>query len=262
MARQSHGLGIVISLALFVHVNAKLLRPACTPPPTPAPFRNFLVYSGQGIYDLVEEPLPDGCFADDAFIAVGLCSGGKRAFYQKIMNFTEQEFAAEEGKAKEFFLGRFGLDADVLSEQGRALLFPFVLDPRRRYTTFVFSGECVPSEGYEVRDGGFGMAVTDPEGVELGGEFVGQKMPVGALVVFGFYNIRVTGRSAREEVIRYRSLTPVLPSDAPVAGNCEVEHPVWGEGLAQVISGNEMLGDGQIQAVMRNVLTFPPFGNP
>ena len=262
MAQQPHGLGLVVSLALLMCVNAEYLRPACIPPPIPAPFRNFLVYTAHGIYDPLKEPLPNGCLADDAFIFGGLCSGGKSAFYQKVMNFTEREFAVEEGKAREFFLGRLGLDAEGLSEQGRVLFFPWMMDPRRRYTAFVFSGECVPSEGYEVRDGGFAVAGTDPEGVELGGEFVGQKLPLGAMVIFGFYNIRITGPNAREEVIRYRSLTPLIPLEEPSPGNCELEHPVWGEGLAQVLTGNEMLGDGKIQAVMRNVLTFPPLGNP
>lgn len=255
MGRGSYLLTIVISLGLFIVVNARFSSSYCTPSPTPAPFRHFLVYSAQGIYDPLIGEFPfKGCSP------VGFCAGGDVAFLKRIMKFTEREVSAEEGRAREFFLERFGLDVQKLSAEGRVSLFSWVLDPRQEYTAFVFSGESVPSEGYQVRDGGYILTITDPEGIGLGGELRGQKAPMGALILFGIYDILITGPNAREEIIRYKSITPMIPSQGFII-NCELEHPVWGKGLAQGLVSSVDLGDGKIQASIRNVLTFPPHGN-
>lgn len=262
MGQQIHLLRIVTSLALLVIANTKYLPSTCIPPPAPAPFRNFIVYSAQGIYKPLEGPFPRGCSPDDPTVSGGVCTDVERIFYKSVMKFTEQEIKAEEAQAREFFMEKFGLDVEGLVGQGRVSFFTWFLDPRQEYTAFVFSGECVPREGYEVRDGGFMVSVIDPDGVELGGEFGGQRLPVGAAMVFGFYNIVVTGRYAREEVIRFKTLTPIIPSQGFVVADSQLEHPEWGEGLAQGLNSIQMRGDGEIQATVRNVLTFPPRGDP
>lgn len=263
MGRLCHLLGIIFCLGSHIVAYAKLPSLSCDPPPTPAPFRQFLVFSAQGIYKPAEGPFPEGCSPDDMLISIGVCTDSESFFFKSIMNFTDEEIDAEVVAAKDFFLGRFGLDVDELAQKGRIVLVPFQLDPRQEYTVFFFSGEAVPSRGYEIRDGGHILAATDPEGVELGGASAGQILPEGGLLLFGFYNIRVTGPKAREEVIRYSSITPaVAAEDGSGSLNCELQHSVWGEGLAQGFVSRRTFAGGQIQTIIRNVLTFPPLGQP
>ena len=243
--------------------HARYYRRTCTLQPTPAPFQHFLVYSAQGSYDPLEGPFPEGCSPEDPLITSGFCTDTEeRFFHKKIMGFSEEESNDEERKAKGFFLQRFGLDAETLLEQGRATFTRIRFDPRQDFRAFVFSGECVSSEGYKWRNGGFLLSIIDPEGVELGGEFDGQKAPEGSGVLFGMYNILITGPYAREEIIRYRSLMPTATSRGITTVNCELHHPAWGEGLLQGLISSRMQGDGKLQAATRSVLTFPPFGNP
>lgn len=247
---------------MIAHARYYYSSRTCTPQPTPAPFRQFLVYSAQGAYDPLAGPFPDGCSPPDPLISTGVCTDMERVFHKKIMRFSEEQIKAEERRAKEFYLERFGLDADRLLEEGRVALIPWLQDPRQDYRVFIFSGECVPSEGYKVRDGGFILAITDPRGVDLGGEFEGQKAPAGSGVLFGLYNILITGRHPREEVMRYRARGLLAPSQGVTAVDCDLYHPVWGEGLLQGTVFNKMLEGGHIQATRRSVLTFPPFGEP
>lgn len=234
----------------------------CTPQPTPAPFQHFLVYSGQGAYDPLKGPFPEGCSPEDPLVPLGFCNDTERVFHKKIMGFSQEEMEAEEQEAKEFYSDRFGLDVERLLEQQRVSIVPFFLDPRQDYRAFVFSGECAPNEGYEVRDGGFILGVIDPEGVQLGGEFEGQKAPAGSGALFGLYNVLVTGPNAREEIIRYKAVSLGSSAGGFAVVDCDLQHPVWGEGLAQGLGSNRMLKDGRIKAVIRNVLTFPPLGEP
>ena len=235
---------------------------SCTLQSTPAPFQHFLVYSAQGAYKPLEGPFPEGCSPKDPLVPSGFCNDTERVFHKKIMGFSEEEIRAEETRAQEFYMERFGLDAKKLSEQERAVFVPFRLDPRRDYRAFVFSGECVPNEGYEIRDGGFLLSITDPEGVDLGGEFEGQKAATNSTMLFGMYNILLTVPTAKEEVIRYMSLDPAVASGGIRTVNCELQHSAWGEGLLQGTVSNRMKGTGQVQAVIRGVLTFPPLGDP
>lgn len=264
MAGLSRLLGIAVSLGLFVIAHSKHYHSpeTCTPQATPEPFRHFLVYSAQGIYNPMGEPFPEGCFPGDPLLTLGSCTDTETVFLKKIMNFTEEEIAAEEVKAREFFMERFGLDVEKLSEQGRVSMVPVRVDPRQQYTAFVIGGECVPEEGYEVRDGSFFLTITDPEGVELGGEFEGQMAPATSFMLFGHYNVLIKGPNAREEIIRYKSTMASMPSQGFIILTCELQHPVWGEGLLQGLASTEMLGNGQVQGIIRSVLTFPPLGAP
>ena len=241
---------------------ARHLSQACVPPPTPESFQSFIVYSTTGVYDPLEGPFPEGCSPEDAFIGMGLCEGAEDVFYRGIMQMNDSAVAIEEAKARVFFMQRFGLDPERLEKDGRAIFSAYLTDPRQKFVAHVFPRECVPSEGFQVRDGGHMLVVTDPEGVELGQEFEGQTAPVGTRLVHGLYNIVVTGPNARVKIMRFTSLTPSAPAHGMHMLNYEMKSLEWGAGLAQGLTSMETMEDGRMRAVQRTVLTFPALENP
>jgi hypothetical protein len=58
------------------------------------------------------------------------------------------------------------------------------LDPRFNFRAYTVSDEVVPTEGWEVFDGGWAVFVVNPEGMVLGGEFAGVHVPVGTIFSF------------------------------------------------------------------------------
>ena len=134
--------------------------------------------------------------------------------YADIMNFTPAEILVEQAKAKEWFVHRFGMDVDDPANAGRLSLFPFTVNPNLDFRAFYISGRHVPSDGYEIRDGGFALAVIDPAGFTLGGDFPGRHVPQGSLVAFGVYNILITnpaGDPVEEKLYYYRADTANAP---------------------------------------------------
>ena len=223
---------------------------------TPDGFDRLAVYMSNGAFDLNEpHPQVPGCFQLRCDL---------RYFHEEILGWTPTESLAEELAARAFFAQRFGLDVKQLEADGRLSLQGAYGDPRIGYRLFHLAGKKVPSSGWELHDGSYMAIVTDPAGIELGGEFTGVRLPAGGHVVYGIYNVRTTlpnGDPAGEIVIRFKSLTPiVVNADGTAMFRCELEHPDWGAGLAQGTFWSQFLPDGRTRVSIRNILTFPGLG--
>ncbi len=222
---------------------------------TPDGFDQVLLYMGTGIFDPNNpEPFPGvtGCNG-------GFCDG---EFFQKeIMKRTDEEIAALEQSAKDYFNTEYGLNVDELVANGRIEFKDFTFNPDIQYRLYAKSGTRVPSEGWIIRDGGFHIVITDPNGIELGGDHVGKTATTNNMMFFGNYNILVTDRYGypkRELIINYQSSDPALitPDGSLMTFNCEIIHEKWGVGQAYGTYEFIPQDDGRIQANGRNILTF------
>ena len=223
---------------------------------TPAGFDKLALYMGTGIFDPLD-PEPRLGITD----CVGIFCDGM--FFQKeVMGRTDEEIAAVREQAKDFYWDRFGIDVDDPAMAGRITFTMFTLNPDFEYRLHVLSGANAPSEGWQIRDGGFQLAVTDPAGIDLGGELTGTHAPAGSAMFFGNYNILVTdedGEPKDELIIFYKSNVPgeTLPNGSFMF-RCDMFIEEWGEGLGMGTILTVPLSDGRIRANARNVLTFPP----
>jgi hypothetical protein len=199
--------------------------------PPPEPFGKYLVYSAAGVYD-PSIPPAEGDLAE--------------WFHKEIMGRDDAEFAAERAAADAYFAATFG---DLYTPGS---LFAFGGDPRIGYIAYFISGEKVPPEGWEVRDGGFQANLSD-----------------GTFVVYGDYNIKVTrpGRSGPDPapiIIHYESLDPIHNHpDGSGYFRCVLRSDSFedfGGGLAQGMFAAETLPDGRVVSNIRNILTFPGLG--
>jgi hypothetical protein len=203
----------------------------------PKGFKAFLVY-------LAEPTLAPGehsSFTDAEHVTF---------FQQTIMGRTPDEVAEQEQLAKQYFHDRFGLDFGAGSS---GLTFSaFVLNPHVNYRAYIVSGMAVPDTGWEVRDGGFQVVLT--EATVLHGTYGGSdgiEVPAGASMVFGDYNIDVTAPGLSDILIHYQSHSPIIGrADGEISFNCDLIRTRWGSGAARGIA----LPNGSI----RNVITFPP----
>lgn len=219
----------------------------------PDGFRQVGLYMANGAFDLNEpHPQVPGCFQS-------FCD--PQYFHQAIMGWTPAESLAEDLAAKDFFHQRFGLDVDTLVDEGRISFHSLYADPRVGYRLYSLAREKIPSSGWEIREGAYVVFITDPAGIDLGGEFSGVSVPTGTAFATGIYNIQKTlpnGRPTGEIIIRFKSAAPMyINADGSFLFQCEIEHPEWGSGLAQGISAGRLLADGRTQFNIRNVLTFP-----
>lgn len=209
--------------------------------PTPAGFRKVLVYIAEG------PSSPSIRDVDEVL-----------AFQREVMGRDEAAVAAYIEEAKAFYLRRFGLDFSGVEAptpigpweiDGAALRGGFQ-NPARGYTAHVVSEELVGPEGWEVRDGTFGVGIT--EDLVLHGTWggdAGKPAPAGSAVTFGDYSIKV--EPGRDPImIHFESGSPIV-ADVDGARHfiCDLSHPEWGPGHARGVSMDEGI---------RNVLTFPP----
>ena len=204
---------------------------------TPAGLDAFLVYMANGVY----EPNDAGYTAPDGM-----------SFQRDIMGRSDAEIEQSQADAAEFFQQRFGID---VTDNANVMFTSFTFDPRNDYRAFVVAGRDVPPEGWAVRDGGWSVAVVNPDGLALGGEYDGVHVPQGSMMVFGDYNIDVPGEDPI--IIHYQSGGPIIPSDQGIQFHCELISEDFGSGLAQGISAGAVQADGLYHANVRNVLTFP-----
>lgn len=183
-------------------------------------------------------------------------------FHKEIMGRSDQEILDEKAAAEAYFEEMFGPE---LPEP-----VAFGVDPRNEYRAYFISGMDIPSEGWVVRDGGFMIAfMTDTTLHGEWGGLAGKTVPVGSFVVFGEYNIDVTGpgKSGKHPsyvepiIIHYQSAEPIIPEmiTGGMAFVCTVIAP-WGQGVAQGTVFTQMLGNGIVQANIRNVHTYPAYG--
>lgn len=216
--------------------------------PPPDNFGFQLVYMADGVFDPSTGPSAEE-LAD--------------WFHKDVMGRSDAEIEAERQKALAHFESQFGLDLEPEDVQA------FGQDPRTDYRAYKITGYDVPEEGWLVRDGGFRVAI--PAGTTLHGEYGGEDgitLPSDGFIVFGEYNIDVTGpgNSDRREdiIIHYESESPIVPSpDFGTAFLCRVTSDSFedhGGGLAQGVFKMHTTEDGRQISNIRNVITFPGLG--
>lgn len=250
-------------IALTMLALLTYLLSACTPLVLPT---QAAVSSQEGEM----QPLPVGLDAYYVFIADGLINAaGPPAderltrnplipimvdgwFFQKeIMERSDEEIAALEAEAIAFFNERFGIEVN----DPAVTFFDMSTDPALNYRAFTAGGHAFPAEGYVVKDGGWGVMVTEPEGYTLGGEFEGQHVPQFTMVAKGEYLIDMPNEPI---LLDWEAITPGLPSaTGMVPIDCALYHAEHGKGLARGFYGINFLEDGSWQMDIRNVLTIP-----
>jgi hypothetical protein len=244
----------VVLITMIVGVTLAQTVPTQNPPPQP--FGRYLVYTAAGVYDASIPP-------EEGDLTVW--------YHQTIMGRTPAQVAVVQAKADQYFLDVFGI------LPGNSVAFG--VDPRNEYRAYFISGKDVPPEGWVVRDGGFMVAIGDDGsgGTTLHGTWggaAGRWVPKGSFVVFGDYNIAVTGpgrgdgndKEVRKPIlIHYESAEPIIPNpyQAGILFQCRLssnDFNDFGGGLAQGISIPHKTADGRTIANIRNILTFPGLG--
>jgi len=227
---------------------------------------------------IISDPVEtvDGSFAVD-----GLIEGDGIHFHKNILGMNDEEIEESRIDALTHFSERFGLEVDNPS----VYFTGFESLPGTNYHVTLSSGDKVPSAGWRLDDGGWIMVVTDPNGVMLGGEFMGRHVPSGAFFVVGTYKINRTTKHKKEDesehdskheskhkskskskkrsplLISYRSGRPIIPqADGSMHMACDLMSEEYGEGLAMGTAAPKQMPDGKIAFNIRMVVTFPPLG--
>jgi|GEM_PF-1335741 len=223
-------------------------------PTKPVGYNKMFVYVADGLYDITQpnaDPNLSGC----AFTP--LCDGDY--FQRVIMGRDDYAIQQKEYEAKAFYFDRFGIDVDDPATSEKINFRMIQVDPRLNYHAVFSSAVNVPNKGWRVRDGGWVVVVTDPDGLVLGGDFDGEHVPVGTLFVFGEYNLKVSKKGKHSKnnniVISYRALTPQRPDDKSFM--CELYSKRYGEGLVKGRVESILREDGLIKMNVVSVLTFP-----
>lgn len=176
-------------------------------------------------------------------------------FYKEIMAYSDQQMEERRQEAVEHYRSRFGADVEDPANQGRLALQPFAIDPRTDYRAITVANRDVSSDGWPVRDGGWLLIVTDPDGFVLGEDFAGQRAGIGPAAAFGDYYILTDADPIH---IPYQAEKPwTIAPDGEVAFSCDLRSATLGPGRAR---GLQRLGpgpEGDLQLQIRNVVTFP-----
>lgn len=220
----------------------------------PAGYDQFIVFMANGVFDPNDpNPQPGAESCNGLF-----CDG--TGFQRDVMGRDEFAIAAREQMAKDFFFTRFGLDSDDPAMEGRLFFSSFMTNPDWDYRAYVM-GSKTSSKGWPVRDGGFYTLVTDPNGIDMGGEFEGHHAPFNSIMFFGEYNILIKEPGKDQEmVLRFQSrVIHVIGADGNATFRCQIFNDELGEGYAIVATDNFLTEDGMVQGRGRNVITFPPF---
>lgn len=195
--------------------------------------------------------------ADGSFLLDGVFGGDGMNFFKNVLGLTDQEIKDRRNSAIEFFATSFG----IMVNDPRVYFTGFQIDPATDYRTIMMTGEEQRiGEGYPVLEGGFLLAVTHPDGIDLGGEFEGLHVPAGALFVAGGAYVIQPGKGKPDIVLNLQSRWPNLPYESGRVLNMEVSHPEWGKGLAWGNAQIHKLANGQDSSQVRVVLTFPGLG--
>ncbi len=194
--------------------------------PSPRPYAKFMVYTANGVYDPAVPPA-EGDLAE--------------WFHRDILGRSDREIAAARAAADAYFISQFG------SVYTPGSLMAFGLDPRVGYTAHFISGEDVPPEGWVVRAGGFLAFFSD-----------------GSYGMHGDYSVDVrrrNGRRARPIRLHFETVDAIRPNeDGTSYFRCRLKGLSFfdfGGGMAQGLIQDRILPDGRLQAIFRNVATFP-----
>ena len=229
--------GLAISLAVVCWSSYASAQPCATP--TPTGFQKYAVFMANGIPTFNE--------------------AWKGYFFHKVIRGrSDAEILQNRAEAVQFYIDRFGLDPD---NDSRVEMQSTYVWPDALYRAYTISGECVPSDGLTVHDGGWVMGVVDPDGITLGGEFAGVWVPTGTAFSYGEYVVFLPGKEPL--IIQYQAAEPVFEDEYGKKGfRCDTFSAVYGPGIAQGVAYRSPLPDGTFQLSIRNVLTFPPLPGP
>ncbi|MFT7560032.1 MAG: hypothetical protein ACI93R_001947 [Flavobacteriales bacterium] len=196
---------------------------------------------------------------DGTFFLDGMVGGDGMAFFKDVMGYSDEQIDQNRLDAIDFFQERFGLDA---VNDPRLYLTGFQIDPAADYRAVLASGNEKTRNGYPILDGGWAVAVVDPAGIELGGEFAGTVVPAGTMFAAGGSYVlkRDRGYGHSDIIIDYQSRGPMQPVGTGGVINCEVTSAEFGKGVAWGYFEFHPLANGQVAAQVRNVVTFPGFG--
>ena len=136
-------------------------RSRLLPPPTG--YRKYITYLADGVFP-VDAPNPD---VKNCEFGGGFCATD--SFQTDIQKRSVRDIKKLQAEAKRFFKWRFGLDVDDPTIAYQTDFFQWRADTRNAYRTAAISSAFNPPGGYEVRDGGWAVVVTDPNGITLGG---------------------------------------------------------------------------------------------
>lgn len=194
---------------------------------------------------------------DGTFFLDGLFGGDGMAFFKNVLGLTDQEIELRRNSAIAFYAERFGIDVN----DKKVHFTGFQIDPSADYRVIMMTGkDNNPGKGYPIIDGGFAVAVVDPAGLDLGGEFVGTHVPAGTVFAAGGTYVIKRGKHLKDIVINYQSRGPMQPVGTGGVINCELFHSAWGKGLGWGYFEFHKLKNGQITSQVRTVLTFPGLG--
>jgi len=134
----------------------------------------------------VSEFLP----AEGTFFTNGLFSGDGMNFQRNVMSRSTAEINDHRLAAIEYFIEKFGLNFE-----SESIFFNgFEVMPEIEYHVMLDSSKKgIRSD--EIQDGGWIAVVVDSQGVTLGGQFNGLKVPQGTMFVYGDYKINHRNRS-------------------------------------------------------------------
>lgn len=185
--------------------------------PTPEDFNGYLVFMTNG-----EVPADEPVFFTDEF-------------FTDIMGWSPQELEAYTAERLAFIEERFGI-IDPANNPDVAVL-TFMTNPAANYRAYTVGGRKVPKQGWPIREGAIMVVVTNPAGLDLGGEFAGTHLPVNGFVPVGFYNIEVTNKhgvpTGEEIIIEFQASQPMIPiggAFGQLSAFCEIENEQWGKG--------------------------------
>jgi hypothetical protein len=228
------------------------MRSAPKANPPPDPFTTFAVFIADGV-------VPPG---------VNPAAVGDLSFYTDVMGWDQAEIDAWRADKMAMTEVRWGIpdpesNPNVVVQIGTT-------SPAIGYHAVAWSDRKVPEEGWPIREGFLNMVVTNPAGLDLGGEFTGIHVPMGTIIGGGgMYNLQVTdkhGNATGEEIVLdFDTQEPMWlnPSNHFAFGFgffCELNSEEYGDGLAQGIITLIPQPDGSLKTNARNVVTFSDMG--
>lgn len=196
------------------------------------------------VFSSVSEFVP----AEGTFFTNGLFSGDGLDFQENVMLRSAAEISEHRMSAIKYFEERFGINF----ESGSIFFNGFEVMPEIEYHVILDSMKR-GIRNDEIQDGGWIAVVVDPNGVTLGGQFDGLRVPQGTMFVYGDYKINKRNRS---EVIAYKSNKPFIPQfDGSFIASFDV-HSKNSYGKATATISPKASGDGFMTANIKNVVQF------
>ena len=224
---------------------------------TPDSFDGFLVFVADGEIPVNEPP-----------------AAAASTFFTNVMCWDEVEFADWKAGRFDILEARFGLDLaaaeaalnlnSVIYADNDLFIQVVETNPGLNYRAVAVGDREVPPEGWTNREGAIQVVVTNPNGLDLGGDFAGQHVPPGTFFAGGIYNVEVTdedGPTGEELVLNFVSSRPIVPEpDFTFAFFCELDSELFSNGgLAQGTAQLPVVireGVPFLKANFRNILTF------